>query len=81
MYSTGATAISELLKENCTIQSLVMYANDITTTGARLILESAVNSKACQANIWINDDYKRNSEVQRMMDIMERGRKILRLVS
>ena len=68
MYSTGATVISKLLMNNCVIQELQIRGNAIGDEGARVILQSAVTNEACQANIWIDDEY---SEVQTLIKIME----------
>ena len=76
MYSIGATVISKLLINNCVIQDLDMYDNAIGDEGARVILQSAVNNEACQANIDIDDEYIRDSEVQTLMNIMEDRRRM-----
>ena len=67
---TGARSIATLLSANHSISMLVLHDNPITTEGAHLILQSAVNNKACQADISIDYEYARDSEVQPMMDIL-----------
>ena len=67
---TGAKCIATLLSANCSIRRLMLYDNPITTEGAHLILQSAVNKKACQADISIDYEYARDSEIQTMMDIL-----------
>ena len=52
-----------------------MYYNAIGVEGARVILQSAVNSEACRADIRIDDEYSRDSEVQTLMDIMRDRRR------
>ena len=67
---TGARSIATLLLANHSISMLVLSDNAITTEGAHLILQSAVNNKACQVDIGIDDEYRRDSEVQTMMNIL-----------
>ena len=69
---TGTRSIATLLSANHSI-SIVLYGNSITTEGSRLILQSAVNNKACQANIYVDD--WRDSEVDTMMCILS-GRRM-----
>ena len=76
MYSTGAAVISKLLMNNCVIQELRLRVNDIGVEGARVILQSAVNNEACQANIRIDDEYSRDSEIKTLMNIMEDRRRM-----
>ena len=71
---TGARSIATLLLTNHSISTLVLDNNPITTEGAHLILQSAVNNKACQAHISIDYEYQRDSEGQRMMNILIRRR-------
>ena len=47
-----------------------MFGNAIGVKGARVILQSAVNNEACQADIDIDDEYSIDSEIQTLMDIM-----------
>ena len=53
-----------------------MTGNAIGDEGARVILQSAVNNEACEANIIIDDIYSRDSEVQTLMIIMEDRRRM-----
>ena len=48
-----------------------MGDNAIGVEGARVILQSSVNNKACQADIEIDNEYSSDSEVQTLMSIME----------
>ena len=67
---TGARSIATLLLVNHSISKLVLRANAITTEGAHLILQSAVNNKACQVDIGIDYEYRRDSEVRTMKNIL-----------
>ena len=73
---TGARSIATLLITNHSISKLVLYGNPITTEGAHLILQSAVNNKACQADIMIDGEYWEDSEGQRMMNILRDRRRM-----
>ena len=73
---TGARSIATLLSANHSIRELVLHDNPITTEGAHLILQSAVNNKACQVDIYIDGEYKRDSEGQTMMNILEDRRRM-----
>ena len=73
---TGARSIATLLSANPSIRELVLYDNPITTEGAHLILQSAVNNKACQVNISIAYEYLRDSEVVRMINILRDRRRM-----
>ena len=74
---TGARSIATLLSANHSIRWLVLTGNPITTEGARLILQSAVNNKACQVDVSIDDEYRGDSdEVQTMMDILRDRRRM-----
>ena len=64
---TGARSIASLLSLNQSIRKLVLTDNVITTEGARLILQSAVNNKACQADIHIDGEYWSDIEERTMM--------------
>ena len=72
---TGARSIATLLLANHSIRELMLLDNPITTEGAHLMLQSAVNNKACQVHILIDDEYQRDSEVQTMRNIL-RDRKM-----
>ena len=76
MYSTGVTAISKLLMNNCVIEELDMTFSVISYEGVRVILQSAVNNEACQAYIYIDDEYSIDSEIQTLMNIMEDRRRM-----
>ena len=67
---TGARSIASLLSVNQSIRGLVLTGNVITTEGAQLILQSAVNNKACQALIRFDNEYRSDSEVWTMMKIL-----------
>ena len=73
---TGARSIATLLLANHSIRELVLCNNPITTEGAHLILQSAVNNKACQVVIGIDYEYWRDSEGQTMMNILEDRRRM-----
>ena len=73
---TGARLLATLLSINQSIEVLLLRDNLITTEGAHVILQSAVNNEACQADIMIDDEYSRDSEVQTLMNIMEDRRKM-----
>ena len=66
---TGARSIATLLSANHSIRELELRNNPITTEGAHLILQSAVNNKACQVDMSIDDAYG-DIKVQRMMNIL-----------
>ena len=68
---TGVRSLATLLSVNQSIEHLWLNGNPITTEGACLLLQSAVNNEACQVDIKIDDEYKRDNEVQRMMNILE----------
>ena len=74
---TGARSLAILLSVNQSIRKLKLSGNPITTEGARVILQSAVNNEACQADIGIDYyEYSRDSEVQSLMNIMEDRRRM-----
>ena len=73
---TGARSIATLLSANHSIRKLVLSINPITTEGAHLILQSAVNNKGCQVNISINFEYWLDNEVQTMMNILRDRRRM-----
>ena len=72
---TGAKHIATLLSVSNSIEELWLLDNPITEDGAHLILQSAVNNKACQVNMAIDDEYK-SDEVQTMMKTLEHRRKM-----
>ena len=71
----GAKSIATLLSVNNTIRELWLWQNPLTTKGAYLILQSAVNNTACQVDIWIDDQY-RSDMVLTIMKILEDRRKM-----
>ena len=73
---TGARSLATLLSVNQSIRELWLTRNPITAEGARVILQSAVNNEACQAYIYIDNEYIRDSEVKTLMNIMEDRRRI-----
>lgn len=73
---TGARSLAKLLSVSQSIRNLWLYGNPITAEGAHLILQSAVSNKACQAYIDINGEYKMNSDVQTMINILEDRRRL-----
>ena len=75
VYSTGATVISKLLMNNCVIQELWMEGNAIGIAGVRVVLQSAVNNEACQADIYIEDEYNQDSEVHTLVNNMRDRRR------
>ena len=73
---TGARSLATLLSVNQNIRELWLLGNPITTEGAHIILQSAVNNEACQADIGIDIEYIRDSEVKTLMNIMEDRRRM-----
>ena len=73
---TGARSLAILLSVNQNIRELWLFGNAITTKGAYLILQSAVNNESCQVDIVIDDEYSRDNEVQTLMNILEDRRKM-----
>ena len=71
---TGARSLATLLSFNQCIILLWLCNNPITTEGAHVILQSVVNNVACQATIKIDDEYRRDSVVQILMNIIMRGK-------
>ena len=70
---TGARSIATLLSVNHSISDLWLYMNPITTEGAHVILQSAINNEASQVDIWFDNDCS-DSEVRRMKDILDNRR-------
>ena len=75
VYSTGATAISKLLMNNCVIEELLVVDDAIGVEGIRVILQSAVNNEACQAYIYIEEEYNQDSEVRTLLNNMRDRRR------
>ena len=72
---TGAKALATGLSVNQSIKELDIGNNPITVEGARLILQSTVNNRVCE-EVTIDDDYKEDNEVQKMMNILETRQKV-----
>ena len=72
---TGARSIATLLSLNRSITKLWLRNNPITTEGAHVILQSALNNEASQVDIHTDHDYT-DSEVQRMKDILDNRRRM-----
>ena len=53
-----------------------MIKNAIGHEGAHVILQSAVNNEACQADIHFDDVYMIDSEVRKLINIMEDRRRM-----
>ena len=70
---SGAKSLAEALKINHIIKKLRIADNFVTVEGAKLILQSAVNNGVCQ-EVWINDEYQGDSNVQKLMGIIEDGK-------
>ena len=56
------------------LEELLINNNDITTEGAHLILQSAVNNEVCRVKVVINAEYQRDSKVRKMMNILRERR-------
>ena len=72
---TGARSIATLLSLNHSIRTLWLQNNPITTEGAHVMLQSALNNEASQVDIWIDDEYK-DGEVWRMKNILDNRRRM-----
>ena len=72
---TGARSIATLLSLNHSIRTLRLRNNPITTEGAHVILQSALNNEASQVDIWFDKEY-RDSEVRGMENILDNRRRI-----
>ena len=66
----GAKSLSEALSINRSIRELWVMGNPITVEGARCIVQSAVQSTACQ-EVLIDDDYENDDEVKKMMTLID----------
>ena len=67
---TGAIALAKCLVKNSTIKLLSVMGNDITVNGAIAILEAAVSNNVCEV-VMIDDGYKSDDKVKKMMSILE----------
>ena len=72
---TGAKASATGLSTNKNTVVLGVSENPVTVEGARLILQSAVNNGVCE-EVLIDFKYERDSEVQKMMNILETRQKV-----
>ena len=72
---TGVRSLATLLSVNRSTAKLWLHGDFITTEGAHL-LQSAVNNEAYQVDIRIDAEYKSDSEVQKMMNILENRRRM-----
>ena len=72
---TGAKELATGLSLNSSITVLGVQINPITVEGARLILQSAVNNRVCEGVV-IDGEYKKDNEVQKMMNILETRQKV-----
>ena len=66
----GAKSLSGALSINRCIRELWVMGNPITVEGARCIVQSAVQSTACQ-EVLIDDDYENDDEVKKMMTLID----------
>ena len=75
----GATTLAKALSSNRTIRELWLWDNAITVEGALLLVKSAVDNTVCQ-DVQIDNEYRKNDEVSKMMKIlMGRRRQRVRL--
>ena len=72
---TGAKELATGLSVNQSIKKLWIDYNLITVEGTHLILQSAVNNRVCE-EVVIDDEYKKDNEVQKMMNILETRQKV-----
>jgi len=72
---TGAKELATGLLVNQSIKKLGINHNPITVEGARLVLQSAVNNGVCE-RVHVYDDYETDSEVQKMVNILETRQKV-----
>ena len=72
---TGAKELATGLSVNQSIKILYIGGNPITVEGARLVLQSAVNNGVCEV-VYVSNDHKTDSEVQKMSDILETRQKV-----
>ena len=70
----GAESLARLLSNSQNITELQLFGNLITTMGARVMLQSAVNNRACKADIAIDDSYRSDPEVERMLNTLKERR-------
>jgi len=66
----GAKELTTALSTHQTIKTLILWDNPITVEGACLILQSAIDNGVCEY-VDISRDYKSDSEVQKMMTVLQ----------
>jgi len=66
---TGARSLAAILSTNQNIKRLMLWDNQITIDGARLIMESAVKNGVCEL-VGINYEYE-DDEVKNMRAILD----------
>ena len=72
---TGAKELATGLSLNSSITVLSVQDNPITVKGARLILQPTIGNGVCE-KVWIDDEYKEDNEVQKMMNILYTRQKV-----
>ena len=75
----GAKQLATGLLFNSSIAELNVENNPITVEGAYLILQSAVNNQVCTL-VGIDDKHKTDSEVRKMINILETRQKVKLLI-
>ena len=71
---TGVRSLAAALSTNQNIRKLFLWDILITVDGARLIMKSAVDNGVCE-DVFINDEYKDDDQVKKMMTILEDRRR------
>jgi len=75
---TGVRSLAEALSTNQNIKRLVLWDNQITIDGARLIIECAVDSRVCKY-VNIDNKYEDDDKVKKMRTILnDRSRQDVR---
>jgi len=72
---TGAKELATGLSLNSSITVLFVLLNFITVEGTCLLLKSAVDNGVCE-KVMIDYKYRRDNEVQKMMNILETRRMV-----
>ena len=72
---TGARSLAAGLLVNNSVRIFIVWDNPITVEGARLILQSAMDSGVCE-QVYINEDYRDDDEVKKMMIILEQRQQV-----
>ena len=70
----GVKPLSEALSTSQSITKLRLKQNTITTEGARLITQAAVQNDKC-LQVYINDDYRKDDEVKNNLFILDKRKK------